>query len=168
MNNMKSQTSRLTAVLILNLVMITGLIVVGLASHSLSVLAAGGDYVADSAAIALGLLAIRLRDKQGNTKATSIVALINATLLLVITAFVSFESLRRLTSHTPVISGLPVMIISIVATVVMLGGALILGHDSASEDLHMRSVMLDTLSDAAASGAVAITGGIIYFAHGLY
>jgi cobalt-zinc-cadmium efflux system protein len=30
-------------------------------------------------------------------------------------------------------------------------------------DLHMKSVMLDTIADAAAAGAVALAGGIIYF-----
>jgi cobalt-zinc-cadmium efflux system protein len=32
----------------------------------------------------------------------------------------------------------------------------------------MRSVLLDTVSDALTSAAVAVTGGIIFFAHGLY
>jgi Co/Zn/Cd efflux system component len=38
-------------VLALNVVLVTGLVVVGLTAHSLGVLAAGADYIADAAAI---------------------------------------------------------------------------------------------------------------------
>lgn len=50
-----SQQRRLGIVLSLNLIMITGLVVVGFASHSLGVLAAGGDFAADSVAVLLGI-----------------------------------------------------------------------------------------------------------------
>jgi cobalt-zinc-cadmium efflux system protein len=164
-----TQSKRLTIILLLNIAMIAGLIVVGLSSHSLGVLAAGGDYVADSAAIALGLIAIKMRDdKHGHSMATTVVAAINASFLLIVTVFVIGESLHRLTTHNPDIHVLQAMIISLVATVAMVVGAVIISRDAAEEDLHMRSVLLDMLADAASSGAVAITGGIIYFAKGLY
>ena len=50
-----SRVQRLTVVLLLNLALITALVVAGLAAHSLAVLAAGADYLADGAAI--GVLA---------------------------------------------------------------------------------------------------------------
>jgi hypothetical protein len=90
-----SQQRRLSYVLLLNVTMITGLLIVGLTSHSLGVLAAGGDFIADSTAIALGLMAVYLRDKPANIK-------------------------------------------------------------PGNEDLHMRSVLLDTISDGLAAAAVAI------------
>lgn len=149
--------------------MIAGLLIVGLTSHSLGVLAAGGDYVADSAAIALGLLAIKLRDdRHGHPRATTVVAAINASFLFIVTAFIIVESVHRLSSHTPIIQGLYAMIISIIATIAMVIGAVIIAGDKAEGDLHMRSVLLDTVADGASSAAVAITGGIIYFAKGLY
>lgn len=164
-----TQTRRLSLVLFLNLLMIAGLVIVGLTAHSLGVLAAGGDYVADSAAIVLGIIAVGIRDRSGpGSRATHAVALINGSALLIVTVFVMVEAVRRLVSGTPEVNGLPVLIVSAIATVVMLGGALILGRDAGSEDVHMRSVMLDTLSDALASAAVAIVGGVIYFTHGLY
>lgn len=49
-----TQQKRLGLVLGLNVIMITGLVLVGLVSHSLGVLAAGDDYAADSTAILLG------------------------------------------------------------------------------------------------------------------
>jgi cobalt-zinc-cadmium efflux system protein len=39
------------------------LVVVGFFAHSLGVLGAGGDYVADSAAILLGIIAVTIRDR---------------------------------------------------------------------------------------------------------
>ncbi len=63
-----SQRRRLTVVLALNLTMIVSLVLVGLSAHSLGVLAAGGDYVADSTAIGLGILAVTIRDRSGSTR----------------------------------------------------------------------------------------------------
>jgi hypothetical protein len=48
------------AVLALNLGLVTALVVTGLDAHSLAVLAAGADYLADAGAIGVSLLAIRL------------------------------------------------------------------------------------------------------------
>ena len=55
-----TQQRRLGLVLVLNLLMIAGLLIVGIATHSLGLLAAGGDYAADSAAILLGIMAIQI------------------------------------------------------------------------------------------------------------
>lgn len=159
-----TQQKRLSLVLGLNLIMIAGLVVVGLASHSLGVLAAGGDFAADSTAILLGIIAIQIaKHPHGHPKATTYVAFINALVLLAVTAIVMIEGIHRLTTHTPHIEGLSVLIVSFVATVFMVVGALILGKDAGKEDLHMRSVLLDTVSDGVAAAAVAVSGGIIYF-----
>ena len=159
-----TQQKRLGLVLGINLVMIAGLVIVGLTSHSLGVLAAGGDFAADSTAILLGIIAIQIAKRpHGHPKATTYVALINALVLLTVTAVVMIEGIHRLTTHTPHIEGLSVLIVSVIATVFMAIGALILGKDAGKEDLHMRSVLLDTVSDGVAAAAVAVSGGIIYF-----
>ena len=167
-----TQSKRLLLVLVINAVMILGLIVVGLSSHSLGVLAAGGDYAADSVAIVLGLIAIRLRDsshaKARKSMATTYVAAINALFLLIVSGFVLVESMHRLTTGTPNVLGLQAMIVSIAATIAMVIGAMIIAGDTADEDLHMRSVLLDTVADGASAAAVAVAGGIIYFTHSLY
>ena len=163
------QETRLTLVLLLNLAMIGGLVVVGLSSHSLGVLAAAGDYIADSAAIVLGLIAIYIsRHPHGYPKATAIVALINSVFLLGVTLFVIFGAIERLIGNTPEIEALPVIIVSVIGAIVMIAGIFILGNDDSEEDLHMRSVVLDTISDAVASAAVAVTGGIILATKGFY
>ena len=164
-----TQQKRLGLVLGLNLLMITGLVLVGLRSHSLSVLAAGGDYAADSTAILLGLLAIQIsKHPRGYPKATTYVALLNSLGLLIITVIVMFGGIDRFAAHAQHIQGLPVFIVSVVATISMLLGAVILGKGAAKEDLHMRSVWLDTISDAVASAAVAISGLVIWITHRFY
>ena len=80
-----TQQTRLGLVLGLNIAMIAGLVIVGLASHSLGVLAAGGDYVADSVAILLGIMAIQVAKRPGgHPNATTYVALVNGVTLLVV------------------------------------------------------------------------------------
>jgi cation diffusion facilitator family transporter len=154
----------LTILLALNVAMIVGLVIVGLLAHSLGVLAAGGDYVADSAAIALGILAVVVRERVGpHSKAPTYVAAVNGIALLVVTALVLLEAVRRLLHGTPEIHGLPVLIVSAIATAVMVAGVFVLGTGAGEEDLHMRSVLLDTVSDALASAGVAVSGAIIYF-----
>lgn len=160
----QSQRRRLGILLGLNAAMITGLIIVGISTHSLGLLAAGGDYIADSAAIALGIGAVVIRERVGeHSKAPTIVALINAVALLVVTVFVVGEAIRRLVHGTPDVHGLPVLIVSALATAVMVLGVFVLGTDAGQEDLHMRSVLLDTVADAVASAAVAVSGAVIYF-----
>jgi cation diffusion facilitator family transporter len=159
----RSQRRRLAILLALNVAMIVALVVVGFAAHSLGVLAAGGDYVADSAAIALGMFAVAIRDRKGEqSNAPTIVAAVNAAALLTVSVLVIVEGLRRLVDGTPIVHGLPVLIVSAIATGVMIVGVFVLGTAAGQEDLHMRSVLLDTVSDALASAAVAVAGLVIY------
>jgi len=158
-----TQRQRLTILLSMNVAMVATLIVVGLFSRSLGVLAAGSDYVADSAGILLGIIAVTVREHaEPTSKAPTYVAAINATALLVVTGFVLVAAGDRLLHGTPVIQGLPVLIASALAAGVMIGGVFVLGTGAGSEDLHMRSVLLDTVSDALASAAVAVSGAVIY------
>ncbi len=164
-----TQSQRLSIVLTLNLLLIAGLVVVGLTAHSLGVLAAGGDSVADSLAIGLGLFAIHVRERSGgNSKATTMVAAVNATLLLLITGAVAVEGIRRLIGDSPEVNGLPVLIASTVTMVVMSLCAVIVGGDDDDDDLHMRSIVLDTIADAISAGAVAVTGAVILWTGGFY
>lgn len=165
----RSQRRRLGTLLGLNAAMIVALVVVGFAAHSLGVLAAGWDYVADSTGIGLGIYAVATRERVGEqSKAPTVVAALNATALLVVSALVIVEGIRRLADGTPTVHGLPVLIVSAVATAVMVVGVLVLGTAAAREDLHMRSVVLDTVSDALASAAVAVSGLVIYLTGRLF
>jgi cobalt-zinc-cadmium efflux system protein len=175
-----TRTTRLVVVLLLNLALVAGLVVAGIGAHSVGVLAAGGDYLADAAAIGISLLAIGLgrraptrRRPDGYPRATAYAALINVTVLLAVVAVVAAGAAGRLAAGAGHVHGLPVLVVSGAAALVMLAGGLILrGDDDAPGDTagdraNMRAVLLDTLADSAAAAAVAITGAIILADPGL-
>jgi cobalt-zinc-cadmium efflux system protein len=169
-----TRTTRLAVVLLLNLALVAGLVAVGISAHSIGVLAAGGDYLIDAAAIGISLLAIGLarrpptpRRPGGYPRATAYAALVNLTLLLAVVAAVAAGAIGRLVTGPGHVHGLPVLIASGIAALVMLGGGLILRgdaddpEDSEGDRANMRAVLLDTLADSAAAGGVAVTGAII-------
>lgn len=167
------------AVLVANLALVGALIAVGIAAHSLGVFAEGADYLADAAAIGVSLLAIDLaarppspKHPHGYPRATRYAAMLNAGWLLGISALVAAGALYRLASGARQVHGLPVLIVSGVAAVVMMAGALLLGGDvdeveDGHDHLNVRAVLLDTAADAAAAAGVAVTGAIIYITHRL-
>ena len=179
-----SRTQRLLVVLALNLALVAALMTVGVTAHSLAVLAAGGDYLLDAVAVGVALLAIRLSAppaksarRAGSPNASSIAALINGGWLLVLEVLVASAAVDRLINGTPQVHGLPVLVVSGIAALVMAGGALVLrgdgdddeGEDEAGQhDLSVAAVLLDTIADAAAAAGVAVTGAIILATGGWY
>ena len=175
-----SRITRLVTVALLNVALVAGLVAVGLAAHSLGVLAAGGDYLADAAAIGVSLLAITLSRRPpspghpaGYPHATAYAALLNATALLAVAAVVGIAAGRRLVAGGGHVHGLPVLIASGAAALTMLGAGLILHGDADQEDdsegdrANMRAVLLDTLADSATAASVAASGAIILAAPAL-
>ena len=161
--------------------LVAALAAAGLAAGSLAVFAAGADYLADAAAIAVSLLAIRLDRRPtarsrppGRPRATHIAALVNAGWLLVLNIVIAAAAIWRLAAGARHVDGLPVLVTSGTAAVVMLAGALILGGDTddAGDDdgghLNVRAVLLDTAADAAAAAGVAVSGAVILGAGGWY
>jgi cobalt-zinc-cadmium efflux system protein len=170
---------RLQVVLLLNLGLITALAIVGLTAHSLAVLAAGADYLADAGGIGVALLAIWLasrppsrRRPDGYPNATNIAALVNTAWLLALNIVIVVAASWRLAEGARRVEGLPVLIVSGVAAAVMLAGALVLGGDAGDddggEDLNVRAILLDTAADAAAAAGVAVSGAVILAAGGWY
>jgi cobalt-zinc-cadmium efflux system protein len=175
-----SRPARLVVVLGLNLALVGALVTVGITAHSLGVFAEGGDYLGDAATIGLSLLAIWFSRRpptparpNGYPKATAWAALVNGGWLLLLTALVSAAAINRLVSGTGEVHGLPVLLVSSVAGLVMVVGALILRGDNDDDDdqggkLNMRAVLLDTTADAAAAITVALSGAIILTTGGYY
>jgi len=175
-----SRVQRLTVVLVMNVALVAGLVMVGLMAHSLAVLAAGADYLADAGAIGVSLLAIWLAGRPpsparpaGYPNATNVAALVNAGWLLALNVLIAVAAVERLVTGSHRVEGLPVLIASAVAAVVMLAGALVLrgdsdGGDTGGDDLNVKAVLLDTAADAAAAAGVAVSGAIILVAGGWY
>jgi cobalt-zinc-cadmium efflux system protein len=174
------RTRRLIIVLGLNLGLVVGLVAVGVTAHSIAVLAEGGDYLLDAAGVAVALLAIRLAARpatrarpQGYPNATTIAALINAGWLLVLELLVAAAALDRLVTRTVPVDGLAVLVVSGVAALVMLTGALVLrgdedDGDGEERDLSVAAVLLDTVADAVAAAGVAVVGAVILITGGWY
>lgn len=137
---------------------------VGLTAHSLGILAAGIDYLADAAAIAVAIFAIRLSDRYA--RANLFAAMLNAGWLLVLSLLVVASGIDRLVSRTPRVHGLPVLVMSGVAAAMMAIAAVVLGvdfdgDDDSDEALSHRAVLLDTVADAASALGVAGAGAVI-------
>src|ERR1700722_672281 len=109
--------TQLLVVLFLNLLLVVGLAYVGVTAHSLGVLAAGVDYMADAAAIVVAVIAIRLTERF--PKANALAAAVNAGWLFVLSILVVASGLDRLASHASAVRGLPVLVMSGIAAVVM-------------------------------------------------
>jgi cobalt-zinc-cadmium efflux system protein len=177
-----SRAHRLVAVLVLNLGLVAALVAAALTAHSLAVLAEGGDYLLDAAGVGVALLALRLARPAGRGRlsgrpnATNVAALINSGWLLALELLVAGAAAYRLVTGTPPVDGLPVLIVSGIAALVMTAGALILrgdpddgDEDAKSEpDLSIAAVLLDTIADAAAAAGVAVAGAIILVVKGWY
>ena len=177
-----TRKQRLTVVLLLNLALVAGLVVAGLTAHSLAVLAAGSDYLLDAAAVGVALLAIRLSARPANAarplgypNATRVAALVNAGWLLVLEVVVAVAAVDRLARGTPAVHGLPVLVASGIAALVMTAGALVLRADEDDDDgepgernVSVAAVLLDTIADAAAAAGAALAGGIILATGGWY
>jgi cobalt-zinc-cadmium efflux system protein len=176
------RTRRLLVVLALNLALVGALVVVGVTAHSLTVLAEGGDYLLDAAGVGVALLAIRLSARprrsvrrDGALRASSVAALVNGGCLLVLEVLVAAAAVDRLISGIRQVHGLPVLIVSGIAALVMAGGVLILRGDgdgdenqTGEHDLSVAAVLLDTIADAAAATGAAATGAIILATGGWY
>lgn len=168
-------TRRLWIVLVLNVGLVAALFVTGLSAHSLGVFAEGVDYLADAAAIGVSLLALGLagrpptpRRPQGYPAATTWAAAVNAGWLLALNLLVIAGAILRLVRGVHHVHGLPVLVVSGVAALVMIAGALILsgdtehrGDEDEAEDLNLQAILLDTAADAAAAAGVATTGAVI-------
>ena len=175
-----SRVQRLLVILALNIGLVTALVVVGLAAHSLGVFAAGADSLADAAAVGVSLLAIRLAAlppspsrPHGYRHATNVAALINAGWLLALYIVIGVAAVWHLAAGTRPVQGLPMLIVSGIAAIVLLAGALVLrgdpdDDDDGEEDLNVKAVLFDTAADAAASAGVAVSGAIIFATGGLY
>jgi cobalt-zinc-cadmium efflux system protein len=176
-----SRVTRLWVVLAINLVLIGVLAVVGWWANSLGVLAAAGDYLADSGAVVIALLAVWLASRPpsprrplGYARATTWAALVNALLLLGYEAVVVVQATRRLLEGAQEVDGLAVLVVSGSAAIAMVAAALVLRGDVEGDDdtegdrANMRAVMLDTVADAAAAAGVAVTGAVIAVTGGWY
>jgi cobalt-zinc-cadmium efflux system protein len=120
----------------------------------------------DVAALGLSLWALRLirrrpTNKQsfGYHRSGILAAQANAAMILVATAFITYEGIRRLQHPRPV-EGLIVIVVAAIALLAN-GVSAVLLNDR-SHDVNMRSALLHMAGDAAASAGVVLAGIVIF------
>jgi cobalt-zinc-cadmium efflux system protein len=168
--NLKEVNRAFVIGIILNFSFVIIEVVVGLTIHSLSLLSDAGHNLADVASLSMSLIAIRLvkvkpneKYTYGYKKTTILVALFNASILLVSIGAIGYEAVHRLFSRNP----LPGETISIVAGIGIVINTLtaLLFLRNKDNDLNIKSAFLHLLSDAIVSAGLVIGGIVIIYTH---
>src|SRR3984957_8359312 len=138
----------------------------GVLAHSMALLADAGHNAGDVLALLLawGSHAISQshpteRYTYGFRSSSIIAALINATILLVVTGAIAWAAILRLFGPQPV-AGVTVMVVAAIAIVINGAAAAILARGN-TKDLNVYGAFLHLVADAAVSAGVVVAGLLI-------
>jgi cobalt-zinc-cadmium efflux system protein len=144
-------------------------VIAGLIAHSVALLADAAHNASDVlgllAAFIAGRLALRAATASftyGMRGASILAALINASLLLIVTGGIAWEAVLRLIA-TPQVGGGVVMVIA--AGGILVNGGTALLFMRGQEDLNVRGAFLHMAGDAALAAATVVAGGVIWLTH---
>ena len=139
---------------------------VGLAVHSLALVADAGHMLTDAGALALSIWAIRLASRPvtvqwtfGLMRAEILSAAVNGVLLLVIALGIAYEAVRRL-QHPQHVAGVAMIIVAIVGVVVNVIASVSVSRANQSS-LNIQSVMGHLLTDLWAFVGTLVAGVVI-------
>lgn len=160
--------TRLMLTMILNFVITIAEVIGGLLSGSLSLISDALHNFSDGVSVIISWIAIRLKEKDtsfrhtfGLKRAEILAALINSSVLLVITLYLFYEAALRFYDPQP-IEGSLMTIVATVGLVANIIGTLLLARD-AKTSLNIKSAYLHLLSDAVSSFGVILGGLAIIF-----
>lgn len=167
-NSSKQTVSRLALSLGLTLAFVFVEIAAGLWGNSLALLTDAAHNATDVIALGLSWYAIRLAAQHSNARQTYgyhragiLVALVNATTLVVISLGILYEAWERFLAPPQVQSGILIGV-GLVAFVINLGTALLVKSGS-EHDLNMRSTSLHLMGDVFSTVGAVVAGVLIYF-----
>ena len=139
-------------------------VVAGIQAHSLALLSDAGHNVTDAGALLLAWVAFYLQSKPadesktyGYHRAGVLAAFVNALTLLVLSAWIFYESIIRLSKPEPVHEW--VMMAVALGGLVLNCGIMLALRSASRHDLNVRSAFVHMLGDAL--GSVAIIGGAL-------
>ena len=139
-------------------------VVAGIQAHSLALLSDAGHNVTDAGALLLAWVAFYLQSKPadesktyGYHRAGVLAAFVNALTLLVLSAWIFYESIVRLSKPEPVHEW--VMMAVAVGGLLLNCGIMLALRSASRHDLNIRSAFVHMLGDAL--GSVAIIGGAL-------
>ncbi len=164
----KQTLSRLAISLGLTLAFVGVEAVAGIMAHSLALLTDAAHNLTDVIALALSWYAVRLATRPSNARKTFgyhragiLVALVNATTLVIISLGIFYEAWQRFLAPPQVEAGILVAV-GLVAFVVNLGTALLVKKGS-EHDLNLRSAFVHLMGDVLSTVGAVIAGVVIYF-----
>src|SRR6201996_2044323 len=154
--------------IILNSAFVVIEVVMGLATHSLSLLTDAGHNLSDVAGLALALLAFKLSKVNSNSKytygykrSTIIVSFFNAVVLFVAVGFIGYEAILRFMNPEK-ISGGTMAWVAFIGIGINAFTAWLFVKDK-DTDLNVKGAYMHMAIDAIVSFGVVISGLIIYF-----
>ena len=156
--------------IILNLTYVLIQVIIGLNINSLSLLSDAGHNFLDVAGLALAMLAYKLSTSKstekytyGYKKASILISLLNAVVLLLSIGAIGYEAIFRFKYPQP----LPGLTISIIAAIGIFinGVSAFMFFKDKDSDINVKSAFLHLLSDALVSMGLVVGGIIIYFTH---
>ncbi|MEG6508465.1 cation diffusion facilitator family transporter [Methyloligella sp. 2.7D] len=140
----------------------------GIVSGSLALLADAGHMLTDFASLSLAWFGFRLARRPADWKRTYgfdrfqvLIAFVNGMALLVISAWIVYEAILRLSEGAKVEGGL-MMGIAALGLLVNIGAFLLL-HGADRKNLNVRGAAIHVMGDLLGSVAALIAGAVIYF-----
>lgn len=141
--------------------------VFGILTGSLALIADAAHNLTDTFTLTVSFVANRLARREANDsktfgygRATILAALLNASVMLAVAAFIVFEAIQRLGHPQSVEGGVVAMV---AAVGILVNGSIAYVLSKNRKDLNMRSAFVDMAFDALSSLGAVIAGLIILF-----
>ncbi len=167
---LKKVTNAFVVGIILNLVYVVVQVGIGLQINSLSLLSDAGHNFLDVAALALSLLAFKLTRIQvtkkytyGYKKASILISLFNAMILLISIGAIIYESIHRF-QNPKALPGITIAMVALIGTAINGISAFMFFKDK-EKDLNIKSAFLHLMADALFSLGLVAGGIVIYYTH---
>lgn len=165
----KDHANKLKFVLVITILFLIIEVFTAILTNSLALIANAIHMFTDVAGIGLALFAINFSSKRSATphktygfyRIEILAALINSTIILVLSFYIIYEAYWRL-FDTNEIEGLYVFVVAIIGLIVNLVGIKIL-HKHAKENVNIEGAYLEVLKDMYGSCVVIATGLILIF-----
>jgi cobalt-zinc-cadmium efflux system protein len=156
---------------VLNIALVVIQVVYGVLGHSMALMADAGHNASDVLALVLAWASHAIsrwhpteRYTYGFRSTSIIAALINATILLVVTGAIAWAAIERLFDPAPV-AGATVMVVAAIGILINCAAAAILSrghaHDLNVHDLNIHGAFLHLVADAAVSAGVVAAAVVI-------
>lgn len=154
--------------MVLNFVITIAELIGGMLSGSLSLISDALHNFSDGISVIISYVAIRLKKRDnsyrhtfGLKRAEILAAVINSSVLIVISVYLFYEAIKRFSTPEPIDASMMTIVASI-GLIANVAGTLLLKRDS-KDSMNIKSAYLHLLSDAVSSVAVILGGLAIMY-----